>query len=248
MDMLYTFQFETDHIQKAFNRLVCSINSLQNQNLNIIVLNGSYKDIIKDLKLNVNRELAYVHKYNYKKGSKGKLINHGAKHFVKSDFFFISDIDLIYPPNFIEEFNNLDLYENDIPKRIVFDSYFLRKELYNFNHRLLLRELKEHNTHTPAPGNGLIHRNSFLYLRGFNEDMLGWGFEDTVFNLRIGKINIYREYDHIRTVHLWHERTNSIQEQKNNQMFLNYKNIFMTDDEKYKKYLIANNKDKWGEY
>jgi predicted glycosyltransferase involved in capsule biosynthesis len=72
-----------------------------------------------------------------------------------------------------------------------------------------------------AHGNGLIHLESFMKIRGYDEEMIGYGPEDDLFNTRISKINniIYDNSIENATMHLWHPRFHMIQHKKNMQIW-----------------------------
>ena len=60
-----------------------------------------------------------------------------------------------------------------------------------------------------AHGNGIIHRDSFFRVQGFDEALVGYGPEDDLFNCRIARINklIYVPDRRLATYHLWHSRS-----------------------------------------
>jgi len=217
-DLLYTFQYADKYIGNAIKRLKCSINSIKNQKVNIIVLNGSKHciwDSIKDL-----CDMKYEHKYCQQYGAKCILINYGVKNLVNTEYFYLSDIDLIYQKNFVEYMLELkkQVMSNDLrPVRIVFSNYNLQENVYasDFNKLFNLRKRGIGLAH----GNGMCHRPSFIKIRGMEENFIGYGTEDAEVNERIMRINNLIYDDNMATLHLYHERTNLMQEDKNMQIY-----------------------------
>jgi hypothetical protein len=215
-DILYPFHFESLNIEEAVKRLKISIKSLKDQNVRICVCNTSFDCIKQELK---DFDLQYFHCYNDTElYCKSKTINIGVKNMIKSEYFFTSDIDLVYPPTFIEYMSLFTLVKN--PIRVIFSNYNIGKsenlpqnydeckQIY-FNNKDNQRASKYF-----APGNGLVHLNSFNKIDGYDERFIGHGSEDSEFNYRISKINKYFQIDleEVNTFHLWHSYTSNINE------------------------------------
>jgi hypothetical protein len=79
-----------------------------------------------------------------------------------------------------------------------------------------------------AHGNGIIHKDSFFKIKGYDEEMIGYGPEDDLFNTRISKINriIYDNLPDTASFHLWHPRFHMIQFEKNVQIWRERKAYF----------------------
>lgn len=98
-DFLYSFDFDKN-MDDSIVRLKSSIKSIISQNVNVCVCNTSVKCIKKHLK---EFNIKYIHIPKVKKiYCKSETINLGVENLVFSKYFFTSDIDLIYPPTFIE--------------------------------------------------------------------------------------------------------------------------------------------------
>jgi glycosyltransferase involved in cell wall biosynthesis len=222
IDIIYTFQYNSTYFKSAVIRLLNSINSLRGQDVNFIIINGS-DDCIYDIIKNLGIKIKYSH-IKTKFGSKCALINYGTKKYVTKEYFLISDIDLIYPKNFVDKIISIKNKEvvSNIPVRIIFYNRNLIEEY--FSHDYDSYKNKHMNSLDIAPGNGLIHIESFLKIRGFDEEMLGYGPEDGIFNLRISKINKYIETKEIFTYHQKHDRTNNIQVELNSSILYIKKN------------------------
>lgn len=217
IDVLYPFQYQDDEIYSAINRLFCSINSIINQDVNICICNTSETDIWKYIK-NI-KGLRYFHcpidTYPY---CKTKTINIGVKKLVKTSYFLLSDIDLVYPPDYIEIlFNKYKTMMSLMPIRVVTSVYNINKTLISNNFQDYVNEVNLENQNKKfrdtqrirfdiSSGNGLIHRNTFMYIRGYDEDIKRYSGEDELFNLRISFLNKYIEdlQFNLRTIHIFH--------------------------------------------
>lgn len=223
MDFLYSYAFNND--VKSIERLRYSIKSIIKQKVKVCVCNTSKEciyDQIKDLGM-----IKYVHKpLDGNDYSKAKNINIGVDELVESEYFFISDIDLIYPRNFIKEMVKFTTYEK--PVRVVFHNYNLGQEFYStkiseYKNEFKLNKDISRQSFGIAPGNGMIHLQSFKDINGFDEGFVGYGPEDAEFNFRIKYINEYIEVnnDKVNTYHLFHERP--LFGTKHRENFLRYK-------------------------
>lgn len=216
-DFLYSFHYDGDELPLAIKRLQYSINSIINQNVNVCVCNTSKTDIWDYLTIFNN--IRYVHEPILRNFTKAKTINLGVKRIVRTPYFFLSDIDLIYPPNYIKYFN--DKYINLMelgPIRVINFVNNLGKDLFSTNFEDYNQAVNKGNVDRNyrdrrrnwfgvAPGNGLIHRKSFFMIRGYDEDLPGkYGCEDVLFNDRIQFINKYIEDSDInlRLIHMFH--------------------------------------------
>jgi len=215
-DFLYIFNFAPANVPKAIKRLRCSIESIRRQSIyvKIAVSNNSQEDIYPKLK---DLDIAnYIHKPDTGLFSRAQTINFGVRNLVTSDYFFVSDIDLIYQPHHIETIYN-DLEKYDEPIRYIFWNYNIRKEEYSTNYEALMK--LPHSGGGAAGGNGLIHLESFIKIQGYDEEMIGYSPEDDLFNQRIGKINKLIYNNKLATAHLFHPRFNMIQHAKNMEIY-----------------------------
>jgi len=210
LNIFYPFQFN-EGIDEAAFRLRCSIASLIDQDVCINVMNTSLVDIWKYIK-EYERKINYVHlPIELDLYCKSLTINLGVKRFISSEYFVMSDIDLIYPPSFIDV---MKLFTNcKEPLRVVFfnsnlantlikpQTYEECKHIYN---QFSQQEQKKRTYY--APGNGLVHTDSFHLIGGYDERFRGHGSEDGDFNYRISKISKYIEIDlpELNTYHLYH--------------------------------------------
>jgi hypothetical protein len=133
----------------------------------------------------------------------------GVENLVSSKYFFTSDIDLVYPPTFIEYMGLFAL--SDIPVRVIFSNNNLQysdknistyKDCKNF-----YENTKEKFKKFYAPGNGLVHLPTFKKIGGYDVRFIGHGSEDSEFNYRISKLNKYFQIDleEVNTYHLYHQ-------------------------------------------
>jgi predicted glycosyltransferase involved in capsule biosynthesis len=207
IDLFYIFQFDKGKIEKAIERAKCSINSLQGQNVNILFFNFSTIDISENLK-NLKIQYHHIPRQKEKRWNKSVLMNYIVKNHIRTLYFFYSDIDIVYPSNYIDRMLTLALEEKNRTNchvRILPMVTWLDKELYDSDYNLLC-DLKTKIQNTYGCGIGLFNTEFFKKIRGFDEDFSGWGHEDVHFNLRISKINTYIESNKIRVFHLHHAR------------------------------------------
>jgi predicted glycosyltransferase involved in capsule biosynthesis len=101
-----------------------------------------------------------------------------------------------------------------------------------------------------AHGNGLIHLDTFHKIQGYDEEFIGYGPEDKLFNYRIGFFNkiIFDNLNDTSTFHLWHKPLSRFQERENMVFFERQIKVLKNNAFKHPEILIANtNKPTWGE-
>lgn len=277
LDLLYVFNFQDDLVELALERFKLSLLSIKNQHVNICISNNSNICIFSDVK-EIITEFKYIHKPFSGHFSRALSINFGVKNLVETEYFIISDVDLIYSPDHIQRlYNKCNLLIRDDEairyicynynlKPIVsyprFYSYLIKLPIINRFKFLEPCVRKHHYTHEYvvldqldkenggfAHGNGLIHLSSFLLIQGYDEELIGYGPEDDLFNARIGKINrlIYDNLADTSTFHLWHPRYNMIQFEENMRIWKEKKKFYSSLVNPSINDLKANIKNKeWG--
>lgn len=252
LDLLYIFNFKENLIESAIERLNYSISSVNTEDVNINICNYS-KFCIKN-KLNAYHKFNYVHKPSFGDFSRSKTINKGVKDLITSSYFILSDIDLIYNKdhfkvikNIIKENKNpIRLISNNLNQRPIYKSKFayskqkhIKKFFRKFSKKIKPKYYSDFDTLFKnsiffekgfAHGNGLIHKETFDKIGGYDEEFIGYGPEDDMFNTRISYLNklIYYEKDDLLTLHLWHPRYNMIQFKKNMKIWEERKNHLKT--------------------
>jgi len=203
IDVVYTFHY-SNGIKKAIQRLQCSIRSLIHQDVRIIVVNASKINIANQLK---EFPVEYYHRpYGETGMEKCVLINFAVKNFVQTPYFFVSDIDLVYPSDYIKSMLETALEIKNIFKtdvRLIPYVINLQSEYYTSNYKDLM-DSKVERYDGIAPGNGLICTHFFKMIHGYDERYRGYGPEDSNFNERISKINVFHAADNIKAFHLYH--------------------------------------------
>jgi len=245
IDILYIFNFSNKDLNNAILRLRCSLKSIVNQNVQICVSNNS-STCIFDAISDIDSNIKYNHKYLNKPFSRAIGINYGVKKLVTTEYFIISDIDLVYSNDHIQRlfikfeslrrpneyirfvtynYNLLPISHISFIGKILYKTPFFRKyasiftkespHLYTHEYEVLDQFPKSNGGY--AHGNGLIHKDSFYKIQGYDEEMIGYGPEDDLFNTRISKINriIYDNLNDTSTFHLWHPRFQMLQFEKN---------------------------------
>ena len=215
--VLYVFYYSVENVNKATERLICSRASLINQDCDTICFYPG--------------DMGYTGVFN-----KPKFINYAVKNLIKDDWFIFSDIDLIYPQDYIEKMKD---YISEKPVRVIPWNYNIYQENYTTNISKLM-EL-QHSPGGFAHGNGLIHRESFLKIHGLDEFYIGYAPEDDDLNKRLEVCGNQLIYNiNIETCHLYHSPLNRIQHERNMEYYekrlqeLNKDNIIV-------------NGEKWGE-
>lgn len=208
INILYPFHFDGVRRKSAIKRLRTSIASIISQSVTVCVSNTSKKCIWNDIK--DLGPIRYIHKHSHLQYCKGLTINFGVKQLVGTAYFLLSDIDLVYHPQYV---NTMFKYLNPCPKRVVPHNYNLQnRSFYSSNYgdynKLIQNQVKDpyRTFYGIAPGNGLVHTQTFYLIHGFNEKLIGYNIEDAEFNERCVYINNYIEdaHPHLRTVHLLH--------------------------------------------
>jgi len=270
VDILYIFNFESQHLESALARFRHSLASVAAQGARICVSNNS-KDCILSRIDDVVHDLAYVHKPYHGQFSRSHGINFGVRSLVRSEYFMISDVDLIYHRNHlaaVQRKMQAALRTAKRPLRMVFWNYNIQPRYHPdwMNRRILRRfaatsqlmessdyevlSLLPHNGGGCAHGNGIIHLESFTRLRGYDEEMIGYGPEDDLFNTRIGKVNdiVYDKGNDTASIHLWHPRLRVIQLKKNMRIWQQRKAFYEALENPDWSDVMANkSKSSWGE-
>lgn len=278
IDFLYIFNFEPSTIENAILRFRCSLKSIESQNINICVSNNSsvcIYDKIADIVPNVR----YTHTPYKGNFSRALGINYAVRTLVSSDYFIVSDIDLVYSRDHIQRlllkfsalrregenirfvtynYNLLPVVQFSKMRRrlgrlMPFAKFVVNMDekemphVYTHEYEVLDQLPKSNGGY--AHGNGIIHKDSFIQIRGYDEEMIGYGPEDDLFNTRISKINrmIYDNLPDTASFHLWHPRFHMIQFEKNMQIW-NDRKLFYNSlvDPTYKDVIANRNKTEWG--
>ena len=273
LDFVYIFNFEGVYFDGAIERLRYSLESIKDQNVNICLSNNS-TECIFDMVSDIHSDIKYIHKPYNGLFSRALTINFAVKSLVKSEYFMISDIDLIYQKNHVQillekvneskaikpirfisyNYNEEPIYSNKFSySKNRYIKYLgkkiskIGKPYYSSNFEELIKLPKSDGGY--AHGNGLIHLESFIKIQGYDEEMIGYGPEDDLFNTRISKINdiIYDNSIENATVHLWHPRFHMIQHDKNMQIWRDRKDFYNSlENPIYKDVLANKDKKEWG--
>lgn len=277
IDFLYVFNFPASEIENAILRLQCSIRSIIMQEVTVCICNNSsvcIYDKVKDL----GGHIRYLHTPYDGEFSKALSINYGVKNLITTDYFILSDVDLVYSRDHIQrlKLKCSSLQRHSEPIRFVFYNYnlspivkvpiwrsllrrippikFILKSkakylphVYTHEYEVLDRLVKEPGGF--AHGNGLIHTSSFYLIRGYDEEMIGYGPEDDLFNIRIGKINrlIYDNLPDTSSFHLWHPKISWIQVDTNLSIWRERKSFYNSlESPSYLDVLGNKSKKDWG--
>lgn len=188
MDAVYTIQYSKDNLESAMDRMFNSTRSLNGQDCFKIVINSSNQCILKQVK-GLSDTILYIFRPCSTPGWKSKILNHVVKYWVITKYFVQSDIDIVYPPDFILTTNKyISMATGSI--RILIRYFWLvapsksADYLYLWENRGKLCSVNDYGA-----GIGVIHRESYVLIRGCNEGIVAWGGEDQDLNFRLFKIN-----------------------------------------------------------
>jgi len=184
IDVIYVMFYEHQpKFMEACNRLLYSLKSIQHQHCNITLLNASPHKLpepISDLNLTIIEK--QFHRPKNGDFNKSLLINYLVKNYVKTPYFICSDIDIVYTNNYIEK-----MFEYVLDKSTIYRVSPLYKNIEGVNVYTydvhILDNLK--GGIAPAPGNGLIHLESFMTIKGYDENYSGHSPEDSDLNTRL---------------------------------------------------------------
>jgi hypothetical protein len=210
LDIIYSFHFN-NRIEETICRLKSSIDSIKNQEVNVCISNtskNSIKEYFKDYTdINYYEEVLNIEPY-----CKCATTNKGIKNLVTSEYFLLSDVDILYPSNYVETMKTLIEQNKEKPIRAYpFIHCVPFKAPITYEECLEKRKISSCDDGLRHPGFavgiGLVHLPSYNIINGFNEEFRGYGQEDSEFNIRLEYINKIIEIDKeiMCTFHMFHD-------------------------------------------
>jgi hypothetical protein len=220
-DLLYPYHFDKNDTD-AITRLKSSILSLIDQDVNICVCNTANHFIYNDIK--ELKDIRYLHKPTNDNFNKPKTINIGVKEMIKTEYFIMSDIDLVYHPEYVE---TVSKYADGENIRVININYNCPYKHNSPFYNEYFDNVGGTNGNRPwqgeSRGNGLVKRSAFMRIGGFDEFYYGFAPEDLDFNVRIAMIKkpIITDDVRITTVHINHPQNigDGVQLKKNHDYF-----------------------------
>ena len=240
-DIWYIFCYSKDQYKSALERLKISIGSIQrNSKIKILTWHKNLNKDINDLKKIRKIDLFDTKEKEF---SRSFCINLITKLIDDEDkYFYLADTDLFFHP---EYFNWLDFIckkmnykKNDL--RIITNNFNLRPNkkykfipnklfnllssifpyLYNWEIPKTLNEILNINYMNSgfAHGCGLIPIDPLKKIGGYNEELIGYGPEDDLFNKRLSFFaRVYYHIGSLRssTFHIYHPKLNYQNKNKN---------------------------------
>jgi predicted glycosyltransferase involved in capsule biosynthesis len=242
------FNLDEEAKQRFFESMKSIKNQTPNHDIEFCISDGGTE---KTEKLKRPKGKFKYHYENTKKPfSRSKVINNGIRELIDEDIFILADIDIIYSPSFMDR--AINLYKKH-QKSIVFPTLFLQhsgKDDYTKKEEQIFKKGVNNffygfNEHRPPSGFftgwgplSLLKTRDVVSINGFDNDFVGWGFEDVDFYLRLRlQSSVYfKEFleNDIFTYHLSHE-TNYFSERFQKTI----ENYFLL--QKKKLYFIENN-------
>lgn len=237
---------------RAIERMKKSFDSLLNQtntNFKVVFVDyGSPLEISKEVKNLIAKYdfIEYFYSYNvHQPWSRSKAINIGLR-FVKTEYVFIADIDIIFHENFINKLNSLKKTQSNIYFQVGYLKESESSLIKNFN------EYKIDSKSIPE-GKGLsfFKVSSLLSVNGFDEFYHFWGAEDEDVYVRLKNFGdkefFYNE--EVLLLHQWHPTFQSLENEKLTAA-LSFTNTFRLNKQKLRfnqeNKLIKANSDDWG--
>lgn len=188
-------------------RVKTSLDSLKLQTIQnfevIFVNNGSDEKITHEIEQLVNGYSFCCYFYTETRGlfwNKANALNLGLMH-AKGDYIIITDIDLIFPGDYLEL----------VTKRIIpgifltHRCYYLPKDYSQAD--LLIKPFSYPNEIIPINFIGLlaVNRESALKINGFDEFYQIWGAEDDDFIVRLEESGLQRRIIDVSEIPIWHQ-------------------------------------------
>jgi len=240
-DVWYIFCYSEKQFKNALERLKISISSIKNvKNIKILTW---HKTLKKEFSLFENNKYIQIFFTEKRVFSKSYFINQIAKIVPKKNkYFYLSDTDLFFHPEYFKWLEyickKLNYEKGDL--RLITSNYnirpqkiykFIPSKLFNFfstyfpylykwttpknlNEILGMEFAKKDYAH----GCGLIPIDPLKKIGGYNEEIIGYGPEDDLFNQRIKFFSrVYYHKGNLRssTFHIFHSKLNYQNKKKN---------------------------------
>lgn len=184
-----------------------SLQTQQNKDFELIFVNqGSDEEVNEWLVPTVEKYAFALYIYNCTQGylwNKSNALNIGIKA-AKGKHIVITDIDIIFPPDFIKKITELIK-----PGYFLTHSAFYLPKSFKLNEPESLFLLNKSNTfHENFIGLCVVDKEAFLRIRGYDEYYLVWGAEDDDIIRRLenfGEKRLHISASVVNIFHQWHE-------------------------------------------
>jgi GT2 family glycosyltransferase len=208
----------------------------------VVVADVSRRSALDDLRAAAGVEFGYAHTSRLGQYNRSHNINFGFKRLVVSEFFLISDADLVYKANALESL----LTTADEKKCVVIPR---KKQVVRLWSDSWAEAESAESRLTATNGSCFLARSAFERVRGFDEGFIGWGSEDDDFYTRLGfaKIGVTRPgfASDALAIHLHHAEHHTINvQQRHANRSRRDRQLRMVADGKMKPWSV--NADGWG--
>lgn len=256
MNVLYAIQYKKESLNNVLNRLLCSINSFENQDCVICISNTSDSCFKSFLDKYSKVKIRYIHKPMYiSHYNKSITLNFGFRKMVDTEFFVLNDPDIVVQKDYIQ---NLKKYKN--PCRIITINYNTFETVYSSDYNEQLKHLKDYDPiRRPKEGYGwgigLCHSQTFNDIQGFDERYVNYGPEDSDLCYRMSTLVNFKKLNNeeLRTTHIYHGRSYPVLNPSNQKLWKQTETLVneinksnMTKEAKLN--LVKRNNIQWGSF
>lgn len=201
IDVLYLVRLDVDD-DAALKRMKCSVDSLPDD-INLLVSDTSKEPLKDKIEVVLGRSFGYTHKYREGPYNRSYNINLGVCNLVENDFFYVSDVDIVYAPTHFDYCLTLTIDTNI--ECASFRMFKMDAIVLSSNYH----ELRKQPGRLVGSGGGCFcSKHVFKALNGFDEAYVGWGAEDSDFYTRVWYYDnrmLSRSNGSSPVVHLFHE-------------------------------------------
>lgn len=252
IDFLYPFQFNSQPMRShALGRFCRSLESAFKQSypIRVCICDLSLEPIFDRIKERFpENKFAYFH-HPYKGiFSPGKARNVGVRKLVESEWLILSDIDMLYPYDYVQK---LIKVPSQPPLLWACRQFFSRLPVVRVTSRFFsLDQFGKITGAQDAPGNGLVKTSVYHQVRGMPET-IGYGPEDQHFNQLVTQYGLFIIGYNLginTPSHIWHPAVSPrVQTKKNTEEFLKIKPLLHGRRFRKGRIALENNIHGWGE-
>lgn len=205
---IISYKENNDDRKRNLNELLKYLSKIIDERYEVIIIEQDEDSKANKWISNFNyiKNLNYIFIKNIGVFNKGWGYNIGAKT-AKGKFLIFNDTDLFLRPNdYVSSLNLLNSYDIISPYKSLYyldnnrTSEFLNS--YNFN---LIEKMKCIYPTVISGGVFMIKKDSFLSVKGFDEECYGYGYEDDIFDIKANKKGLNVKFCDNDAIHIYHQ-------------------------------------------